>query len=364
MNSNLTADEQRTLRRIAEDPFFWVRKLVPEAREWEDELYDLIDRIKAIWEECRIYRVNLCFALKIDIVACPTATSSIHDFEDLQKRQNLSGSTIIFEIDLNGSVIEEIHLQQEVEPASVMVLSKERQSVFFWLGPDLEFFFKGYRWDPTRSRSEILKDIKSKRRTYLLSMEDYRGVLNTHYERCIRGGASVEYWFSGKKNQILRDKPERIFQKSLLDFLNREVDCLLADPEPMFRDSSRCDVRVFLENFDLYFIEVKWIGYSARRLKNKAVVTAEDPFEFGVDRAIDGAYQTKLYIERNNAIEFDHRIRLGIYLVYDAYPEPAIPIDYGQEIMSFPLLVPVEYPLATDSPSVETRGIAKRKGLV
>ncbi len=362
MSSTLSADERHTLKRVTENPFWWLREQVPEAREWDDELFDLIDRIKAIWKECRIYRINLCFVLKLDIVAYPTAASNISDFKDLQKRQNLSGSTIIFEIDLKGSVIGEIHLEQEIEPTAVMVLSQKRQSVLFWLGPDLQFFVKGYHWDH-RNRSEILKDIKSKRRTHLLSMEDYRKVLDTHYERCIRGEASVGYWFS-KKDKILRDRPERIFQKNLVDFLTREVDCISADPEPMFREGDRCDVRVILDNFDLYFIEIKWIGYSASRLRGKAVVTAEKPFEFGIDRAIDGAYQTKIYIEKNNAIGFDHRIRLGIYLVYDAYPEPAIPIDYGQEIMNYPLLVQVEYPLATSSPSVEAKGIAKSKGLV
>jgi len=364
MSSGLSREERRALRLIADNPFFWIRKQVPEAREWEDELYDLIDNIKAVWEECRTSRVNLCFALRFDVVDPSITVPSIHDFTNLQKRQNLCNSTLVFEIDLRGNVIGEIDMEQEVEPASVMLLSQMRKSVLFWLGSDLEFFFKGYRWDPTRNRREILKDIKSKQRDRLLPMENYRGVLDTHYERCIRGEASVEYWFQGRKNRVLRDAPERIFQKNLVDFLNREVDCISADPEPMFRDSSRCDVRVFVENFDLYFIEIKWIGYCARRLRGRAVVTAEKPFEFGVDRAIEGAYQTKLYIERNNAIEFDHRIRMGIYLVYDAYPKPAIPIDYGQEIRDFPLLDPVEYCLVTDPPSVEAKGIAKRKGLV
>ena len=120
-------------------------------------------------------------------------------------------------------------------------------------------------------------------------------------------------------------------------------------------------MKIFLDNFDLYFVEIKWVGFCAKRVRGRSEITAERPTEFGVSRAKDGAYQTKRYIENNNALEYDHRIRLGIFLVYDAYPDGIIPITYGPEIEEFPLLEIMEYHLATKLPSQETRGITSYK---
>ena len=362
MISKLSSDERRVLTRIAHEPFYWLRKNFPEVKECEDDLFDLIDVIKHVWAGSRQHRINLCFALQLSAEDAKPTSLSIHDYTTLQKRQNSHNSTLVFLVDLKGNVVGEMDMGEEIEPIAVMNLSQMRGIVTFWLGADFKVFCKGYPWDP-RNKQEVLKDIKSKRRDRLLSMEDYRTVLDTHYKQCIRDEARVRYWFPGKKNRVLLPEPECIFQKSLWDFLNREVDCI-AEMEPMFKDSSRCDVKIFVDNFDLYFVEIKWIGYCAKRRRDRAEITAEEPTEFGTDRAIDGAYQTKRYIEKNDAIEFDHRIRLGIYLVYDAYPKPAIPIDYGQEIEDFPLLEPAEYHLVTYPPSIETKGIAKRKGLV
>ncbi len=358
MRSNLSVDELHILKRLAGEPFFWVRQLAPEVKAWDDEFYDLVDTIKQVWDQSKQNRINLAFALKLEIGRAESDAATIRDFSTLQHKQNASNSTLIFQIDLAGKVIEEIDTKDEIDPAAIAALSQMREIVIFWLGPDLEIFCKGSKWTPKNKR-EILKDIKSKRRNRILSMEDHHTVLRTHFEQCIRDEARDNYWF--KRNEILQPTPEKIFQKSLWRFLNDEVDCS-ADREPMFKDGSRCDVRVFLDNYDMYFIEIKWVGFSA--VKRDDVVNAKNPNEFRSERAIDGAYQTKRYIEKNNSPDFDHRIRLGIYLVYDAYPKPIIPIDYGVEIKNCALLEVIEFPLAYYPPSVETKGIAKRKGLV
>src|SRR5260221_13144470 len=95
-------------------------------------------------------------------------------------------------------------------------------------------------------------------------------------------------------------RPELKFQRSLYEFINREVDCVLVDREPMFRDNGRCDLRIFLENFDVYFIEIKWVGFSAVRKRDAPIITGEEKREYGAERAIAGAYQTKFYIDNNN----------------------------------------------------------------
>jgi hypothetical protein len=362
MPTSLTLQEQRLVERIAREPRYWLRTHVPEVVQWEDEIFDLLDRIKGVWEECQKMRVNLGFLLRLETGEGAIDSLSIREFDRLQKRQNQCNSSLIFEINLSGYVIRELDLKCEIEPVSLMVLSQERQAVFFWLGPDFRIYCKGYLWDD-RNMLEILKEIKSKKRDRFLSMNDYHKVLDTHFAQYLRDEARELYWFPGKKNQVLQALPERIFQKSLWEFIDREVEGQ-ADREPMFKDESRCDIRVFVD-YDLYFIEVKWIGRAAKRLRDRAIVTAEteELSEFDVDRAIGGAYQTKRYIEKNNSVEYDNRIKLGILVVYDAYPEPRTPINYGDEIVDFPLLGVKEYQLVSRSPSVETKDIAKRKGL-
>lgn len=362
MKSNFSEDEIRELRRIGDEPWLWLLKIFPEARNWTNKLFDLIDTAKVVWQDTQQIRIPLCFQVELQSQTTSAPLATIRDVSELQKRQNLKNSSLVFVLDLDGNVIDEIGIGREILTREAMNLSRLRQCFVIWIGEELQIYCKGYPWDP-RNRLQVLSESKSKRRERIMSMADHRHVLDTHYDRCIRGEASACYWFSGKKNQVLQELPERIFQKSLVDFLNREVDCLMADPQPMFRDSTRCDIKVFLDNYDLYFIEIKWIGYSAKRIRGKAVVSAESPSEFKVEHAIDGAYQTKMYIDDNNAKEFDHRIKLGIYLVYDAYPNPAIPISYGAEIVDYPLLDTIEYALVTDPPSVRSRGIAKRKGL-
>jgi len=359
MAKSLTAEEHLRIRRLAQEPYHWVKKLVPELMKmWDDEFFDLVDTIKDVWQKSIKNRINLTFVLRWEIAdAAPTA-NTIHDVSVLEQRQNKSNSTLLFEIDLAGKVVDEIDFIDEIDPQAVSEYSRIRNLVVFWFGPDLEIYCNGYRWNP-KNKHEILRDIKSKRRDRLLSMENYQEVLRLHFEQYIHDEARADYWF--QKNELLQPSPEKIFQKSLLGFLTDWVDGN-ADREPMFKDGSRCDVRVFLDNNDLYFIEIKWVGFSAVRHRDNTV-SSSSPHEFGRDRAINGAYQTKRYIDKNNEPGFDHRIKLGIYLLYDAYSTPIIPIDYGDEIRGCSLLDIVEFPLVSCSPSVETKGIAKRKGL-
>ncbi len=359
MSSDISKELRRKIDLIAQQPFYWIRKNIPEARVWEDELYDLIDRLKALWQEARLSRINLCLLLKWQKTDRDGREHSIEDLPELQKIQNASGSKLIFLIDLDGTIIGREQMDEEINWVDAQLISRELDCVVFWFGKGFEIFCKGMPWSPD-NKAKILRETKSKQRDSLLPMDDYHKVLNAHFEKWIRDEARIDYWF--KRNEILLPAPEKIFQKCLWNFLDREVDCI-ADREPMFPDRSRCDIRVFLDDYDLFFIEIKWIGFSAIRVRDKAEWSAEKPLEFSINRAIDGAHQTKTYVEKNNYIAFDHRIRLAIYLVYDAYPEPATPIDYGDDIRKFILLEPIEFRLVTSSPSKATKGIAVQKGL-
>jgi hypothetical protein len=358
VTAGLSLEEKRRLRKVANEPVWWVREHVPELKSWEDEFSDLIDNLKAIWEECRLTRVNLCFILRWDIVSPSASIPSIQEFKELQRKQNLSNSSLIFEIDMEGKIIDEIDIGEEIEPACVTNVSQMRKVVMIWLGADFEILVNGIRWNPD-NKLEILRNIKSRKRYQLLSMNNHRDVLNIHYEQYVRDEAGMSYWFSGYTNKILDAKPELRFQKSLYIFLSNEVDGLV-EIEPMFKDHSRCDIRVVLENFDIYFIEIKWIGFCAVKKRDSPVISAEKPEEYKVARAIAGAFQTKIYIDKNNSVEYNNRIKLGILVVYDGYSPPKGPIKYPDEIEKHPLIDTIEYPLVTASPSVASKMMAKK----
>jgi len=186
----ISDEEKQFFNRVANEPFFWIRKYVEEVKHCEEEFFSLVDTLKRIWEECRIYRIDLGFALRICIEENPQTSLTISDYKKLQKQQNESNSTLIYEVDLVGNILGEIDLGQEIEPFAVMNFSKMRDNVVFWLGHELQIFCKGYEWVP-KNKQDILKEIKSKRREKLLSMGNYRAVLDKHYEQCIRDEARV-----------------------------------------------------------------------------------------------------------------------------------------------------------------------------
>ena len=64
MPTGLTLQEQTLVERMAREPRYWLRKYVPEVVQWEDEICDLLDRIKGVWQECQTMHVNLGFLLR------------------------------------------------------------------------------------------------------------------------------------------------------------------------------------------------------------------------------------------------------------------------------------------------------------
>jgi hypothetical protein len=186
---------------------------------------------------------------------------NISDVELIQKQQNLANSQLIFEVDLDGTVLDVTDVHSEIERTSIMILSNTRSAVIVWFGEDLDVFCNGMIWNPN-NKANTLKEMKLKKRD-LFPLTDYRKILRIHYEQYIRGEAGVNYWFQGKKNKILLNSPEVIFQKNLYMFLKNDCECDAA-LEFMFKDSSRCDVKATVD-YDIYFFEIKWIGFSATK---------------------------------------------------------------------------------------------------
>lgn len=358
MTSKPTNEEATRLKRVADEPWYWVRENVAEVAHWENELHVLLESVKVVWQEYRINRINLAFLIKWTKSSPPIGTLTMSDVAAIQKQQNAANSQLIFEVDLDGNVLDVMDIGSEIDPTAVMILSQSREAVIMWFGHSLDIFYKGMKWNP-KNKAATLKEMKLKKRDELLPLTDYRRILETHYEQYIRGESGVDYWFPGEKNKVLRSSPERIFQKSLYIFLKNDCECDAA-LEPMFKDSSRCDVRASID-YDIYFFEIKWIGFCATKKKDLPVESAEKPREEEVKNAIAGTYQTKKYIEQNNSIEYDNKIKLGVVVVYNAYPNPHIPIDYPQEIKDFPLLDTAEFALVTVTPSVHGKRMAKQR---
>jgi hypothetical protein len=359
MTTKVTTEEKAELKRLGDDAWYWLRKNAPEVANWETELYDLIDRMKGLLEQYRTNRISLAFLISWSRSGGGLGVTTIADIPLLQKQQNFANSQLVFEMDLDGVVLgEPLDLGAEIDPTSIMHLSSMRSATIVWFGNDLDVYYNGLKWNP-KNKSETLKEIKSKKRDRLLPITDQKAILRIHYEQFIKNESGVHYWFPGKKNEILQSAPEKIFQKSLYMFLKNDVDCI-AGLEHMFKDSSRCDIRASVD-YDIYFFEIKWIGFCAVKKRDSAVVSAIKPNELDIDSAIAGAYQTKAYIEQNNSIEYDDKIKLGVMVVYDAYPKSRIPIDYPQDLRDFPLLDTAEFALVTTTPSVLGKTLARRR---
>jgi hypothetical protein len=357
----LTIEEKQTLNRIADEPRYWIQRHFKDLHvDRADEFFDLVDRLKAVWAAARNNRIDLCFALTIQPEKAASGLS-IASHPELQRQQLDSGNQLIYEIDLKGNILDSLNLGSEIETTAVQQFSQIREIALFYLGADFHIFCKGHPWNP-KHKDQVLREIKSRKRKALLSMSNFRQVLSTHFDQYVRDEARVKYWF--KRNSLLHPAPESIFQQSLWSFIDLEVECIEAIREPMFKDNNRCDIKVIAENFDLYFIEIKWIGKSAVKKRKKDIIDGTNPHEFKVERAIEGAYQTKTYIDKHNSVEYDNRVRLGIYVVYDAYSPPRTPIDYGPEIRDYVLLRPIEFQLSSATASAATKGIAAAKGLV
>lgn len=357
MTSKVTAEETIRLKRVADEPWYWLRENVPEVAQWEKDLYAFLESVKVVWQEYRTNRINLAFLVNWSKSTPPTGALNINDVASIQQVQNAANSRLIFEVDLAGGILDAIDIGSEIDPTSIKIISQTREAVVVWFGDNLDVFYKGMRWDP-KNKAETLKEMKLKKRDQLLALIDYRQILNTHYEQYVRGEAGFYYWFPGEKNKVLQSSPERIFQKNLYMFLKNECECD-ASLEPMFKDSSRCDVRASMD-YDIYFFEIKWIGFCATKKKGSAVISADKPREERVENAIAGAYQTKEYIESNNSIQYDNKLKLGVVVVYDGYPEARIPITYPPEITLSPLLETAEFALVTATPSTIGKKLAKQ----
>src|SRR5687768_8927345 len=104
MTFDLTTEEKQTIARIADEPFYWLRQMVPELKNSEDEFFDLLDQMKASWEEARVNRINLCFVLELNPTS-DAVSNNVSQVAQLQKKQNEANSRLIFSIDIKGSVI-------------------------------------------------------------------------------------------------------------------------------------------------------------------------------------------------------------------------------------------------------------------
>lgn len=361
MTSKPRPEEAILLKQVSDEPWYWLRETMPEARQWEKDLYSLIEVVKVVWEEYRINRINLAFLIKWSKSNAPSGAINIKDVALLQKQQNSSNSQLIFEVDLEGNVLTTIDIGSEIYPMAITIMSQSRGAIIVWFGDKLDIFCKGVRWNP-KNKAETLREMKLKKRDRLLSLTNHKEILHTHYVQYVKGEAGFDYWFPGKKDKILQSSPERLFQKNLFMFLKNECECD-ASLEPMFKDSSRCDVRAAID-YDIYFFEIKWIGFCATKKEGSSIVSAEKPREEPIDNAIAGAYQTKSYIENNNSAQYDNKIKLGILVVYDGYSNPKIPIAYPPDIVSFPLLETVEFALVTATPSVLGKKLAKKRGSI
>jgi len=189
---NLSNEDLQTVKRLSKEPYFWIRKIMPEVKDYEDDLFDLIDKLKGVWEDCSAERIYFSFALTLEEKHDTTQGLTISNYQELQKRQLSANGQLIFEIDLKGQIVSEINLGQELDPRIVTVFSQQRNLIVFWLGPDFSIRCKGVAWD-NRDTIEVLRDIKSRRGYRFRPIEDLKEVIQSHFQEYVLDEKRIVY---------------------------------------------------------------------------------------------------------------------------------------------------------------------------
>ncbi|KRT14488.1 hypothetical protein ASU31_18860 [Pedobacter ginsenosidimutans] len=174
----------------------------------------------------------------------------------------------------------------------------------------LYVFVKGVELKITH-KQVILKDIpdfyslnKVGHIKSLLPIDEYRKLLDKHYETEIKGERGIEYWQNKAKYELVA-APENKFRKKLANFLENNLSGGFIDEECRNNNTNdRNDVRVItVPNHEVHIIEIKWVGKSIGNNYDGTVAHV---------KANEGLEQLNLYIDG------EPRCVSGILLIYDA----------------------------------------------
>jgi hypothetical protein len=244
----------------------------------------------------------------ITFVVNPNSTSGNGDIFQkgfLKSYFDNGTSTIqnVFYVNYSGQIIDDTYKNVKfLNRGEVSDDSENKGSSFFHV------FVKGNELDVVCNRLHLhsIADITTMNRFSnirgTLPIENYRTMIQRHYEKEIVGQSGLIYWDNKTKWELVA-KPEQHFRKRLLNFITDYISNGHVEEES-YTAGDRTDIKVIERHSgDIYYIEIKWVGKS--KGVNYDGKTAHD-------KANEGINQLHTYVKSEN------KCVKGILVVYDA----------------------------------------------
>ncbi|MFV0239890.1 MAG: hypothetical protein ACK5H4_07610 [Lacrimispora sphenoides] len=239
--------------------------------------------------------------------------------------QNSDYKSIFYIINLDGKIISREEKKEKLVVEKGVSISHSAKNILFFLGiKGVDIIISGML-SKSENFPNSYKDLIDASRQ--LSIHEYKKLLQDFYMKDVRHDPCKKYFVRtgdlpktkrentiNKYHKLLRNKPEEIFQRSLISYFKDHCSDTVTK-EVANNDNDRYDLFIETDSQEIYVIEIKWLGCSITPEYN--IFSKYNNSE----RAIAGAYQLQHYVD--NAEQYkeylmEYPIRCGILLVFDA----------------------------------------------
>ncbi|MGP3610636.1 hypothetical protein [Anoxybacteroides rupiense] len=331
---------------VEENPIFiWEDLLKDKPNITPTDILKLVVLLGRNWQKYQKYGINLSVVLneekKIDSGNHISQYDFVDDLRHILSSADKKGA--IYEICANGFIISKRFTNRKISFDITCKHSHLNKNISFVLGLNgLDIIVNGVPCNTNNHLDSYQDLIKWSR---LVGIESYKELLKEFFEQHVQydkhrrfflyKDTSPKEWHEiiDKNPKLLVIKPEKVFQMELERFLRDKcIDTVLNEVRNDYDE--RYDIWVGTNQNEVYVFELKWLGKSITQSGN--INTKYNTPE----RAIEGAYQLKDYLE--NPSQALHglpqlRIHQAVLVIYDARDEMS-DIVYPTELTKIPNL--------------------------
>lgn len=311
------------------------------------DIINIMIDVRKSWDNYRKYTIS--FAVIVDNIQSESTTyGQIKNYDynpDISEIiQYGEYKSIIYHINKEGLILRKEYTKEIISYNDIVEYTAINKKVGIFLGlKGIDILINGTAFE-SDNRFETYSDII--RSKDMLDISNYRKLLEKFFLERVQKDPFNSFFVNkgdcrkelhpllDRHPKLLQTKPEKRFQKELEYFLKN--NCLNQVKTEMWnRFGERYDVWISTSDDKLYVFEIKWLGKS---------LTAEgkifDKYN-NSDRALEGAYQLKKYIDDAeqyaSIVSGDFRIHCGVLLTYDAREE-FTELEIPEEFNSYPQL--------------------------
>ncbi|MFP3392014.1 hypothetical protein [Brevibacillus sp. SIMBA_040] len=291
------------------------------------KLFQLIISVRKKWEEYKQYDVQCGIIISNDLKGDHKSNIHAYNYKTDFSRviQSRDEKSILYYVDQDGSIIKSEFVTEQLNYLSLVEYSKHNSSVCLYLGiQGIDVLINGVPFE-SGNRLDNYSDVINVKT--LVDISHYKDLLERFFNEKVQYDTFKHYFvyknelpkslygLLDKHPKLLKVKPEERFQRELEYFLRENCrDQVLTEVRNKFGE--RYDVWIATRDDKLYVFEIKWLGKSITAEGN-VFREYDDP-----ERAIEGAYQLKKYVDDRESyskiIGGDFRIYCGVLLIYDA----------------------------------------------